>query len=158
MLQSNLEEDILKIVVVNRYSKAPPAVSFTKNFGLKQGAIASCVAHDSHNIIAVGTNDIDICNSINLIILAKGGVSAVSGEITHLLKLPVAGIMSERNGYEVAEEYEKIDHVAKYFGSSLSSPFMTLSFCALLVIPELKLSDKGLFDGKTFSFTDLYAN
>ena len=158
MLQSNVEDDILKIVVINRYSGAPPAISFTKNFGLKQGAIASCVAHDSHNIIAVGTNDTDICNSINLIIESKGGVSAVSGDVSHLLKLPVAGIMSERNGYEIAEEYEKIDHVAKYFGSTLSSPFMTLSFCALLVIPELKLSDKGLFDGKSFSFTDLYAN
>jgi adenine deaminase len=149
--------DVLKIVVLNRYFPAPPAVGFIEGFGLKSGAMASCVAHDSHNIIAVGTDDKSIVTAINAIVMSQGGISAVSGnEVLHL-PLPVAGIMSEKDGYEVAESYHIVDEqVRKKLGSTLKSPFMTLSFMALLVIPELKLSDKGLFNGKSFSFTDLF--
>jgi adenine deaminase len=156
-LEADVTQDVLKIVVVNRYFDAPPAIAFIKNFGLKQGAIASCVAHDSHNIIAVGTNDKDITEAINLIIKSRGGVSLVNGEERKIVSLPVAGIMSTIDGYEVANLYEAIDVRAKELGATLSAPFMTLSFCALLVIPKLKLSDKGLFDGESFAFTDIYA-
>lgn len=154
--ESNLEKDILKITVVNRYEDAPPAVAFIKNFGLKTGAIASSVGHDSHNIIAVGIDDASICTAVNLLIEAKGGVSAVSGKKEEILPLPVGGIMSSEDGYQVAEAYTRIDRMAKGMGSTLNSPFMTLSFMALLVIPDLKLSDKGLFDGRKFSFRDLF--
>ncbi|MBY5952134.1 adenine deaminase [Algoriphagus marincola] len=154
--ESNLEKDILKITVVNRYEDAPPAVAFIKNFGLKTGAIASSVGHDSHNIIAVGIDDASICRAVNLLIEAKGGVSAVSGKKEEILPLPVGGIMSPEDGYQVAEAYTRIDRMAKEMGSSLNSPFMTLSFMALLVIPDLKLSDKGLFDGRKFEFCDLF--
>jgi adenine deaminase len=155
-LQSDVSQDVLKIVVVNRYFDAPPAVSFITNVGLKKGAIASCVAHDSHNIIAVGTNDKDICEAINLIVKEQGGVSLANGIEKQVVSLPVAGIMSHLDGYKVAESYENIDMASKKLGATLSSPYMTLSFCALLVIPELKLSDKGLFDGKNFCFTSFY--
>lgn len=154
--ESNLEADILKITVVNRYQDAPPAVAFIKNFGLKTGAIASSVGHDSHNIIAVGVDDESICRAVNLIIQAKGGVSAISREKEDILPLPVGGIMSASDGYEVAAAYTRIDRMAKEMGSTLASPFMTLSFMALLVIPDLKLSDKGLFDGKRFGFTEIF--
>lgn len=154
--ESNPEKDILKITVVNRYKDAPPAIAFIKNFGLKSGAIASSVGHDSHNIIAVGVDDSSICKAVNLIINAKGGVSAVNGVNEELLALPVGGIMSPEDGYQVAKAYIKIDRMAKEMGSKLNSPFMTLSFMALLVIPDLKLSDKGLFNGQKFEFTDLF--
>lgn len=154
--ESNPDRDILKITVVNRYQDAPPAVAFIKNFGLKTGAIASSVGHDSHNIIAVGIDDDSICRAVNLLIEAKGGISAVSGEKEEVLPLPVGGIMSPEDGYKVAEAYTRIDRMAKEMGSSLNSPFMTLSFMALLVIPDLKLSDKGLFDGKRFEFTEVF--
>lgn len=148
------DRDILKIVVVNRYqADAKPAVAFIKNFGLKSGAIASSVAHDSHNIIAVGPDDECIARAINLIISKKGGVSiaGTSQKIPdEILSLPVAGLMSNENGYAVAEAYTRIDRLAKEAGSTLAAPFMTLSFMALLVIPKLKLSDKGLFDGEQF--------
>ncbi len=154
---SDRENDILKITVVNRYQNAPPALAFIKNFGLKQGAIASSVAHDSHNIIAVGVDDASICEAVNLIIQAHGGVSAVDGKgAKKLLKLPIAGIMSGDDGYQVAKEYSAIDRFAKELGCELNSPFMSLSFMALLVIPNLKLSDLGLFDGEKFSLTDLF--
>jgi adenine deaminase len=152
----DLEQDILKIVVKNRYSDAPPAVGFINGFGLKKGALASSVAHDSHNIIAVGTNDASIAAAMNLIIESKGGVGLVNGDDTLLLPLPFAGIMSSDDGWKVANTYEKIDRMAKQSGSTLHAPYMTLSFMALLVIPDLKLGDKGLFDGKTFSFTELW--
>lgn len=155
-VESNPEKDILKITVVNRYQDAPPAVAFIKNFGLKTGAIASSVGHDSHNIIAVGIDDESISRAVNLLIEAKGGISAVSGEKEEVLPLPVGGIMSPEDGYQVAEAYTRIDRMAKEMGSSLNSPFMTLSFMALLVIPDLKLSDKGLFDGKRFEFTNVF--
>jgi adenine deaminase len=153
---SDTENDILKIAVVNRYrSDAPVAKSFIKNFGLKRGAIASTVAHDSHNIIAVGVDDESICKAINLVIKAKGGVSAVSDHFQKVLPLPVAGLMSNENGYEVAAAYTEIDKMAKEtLGSTLQAPFMTLSFMALLVIPHLKLSDLGLFDGDKFEFVN----
>lgn len=155
-VQSNIEKDILKLVVVNRYNDAPPAIAFVKNVGLKEGAMASSVAHDSHNIIAVGTNDEDIVSAINLLIEHKGGVSAANGSIKNVLSLPVAGLMSNEDGYEIAIKYETLDHQIKEWGSTLQSPYMTLSFLALLVIPELKLSDKGLFDGNTFKLTSIF--
>ncbi|WP_231426576.1 adenine deaminase [Pedobacter sp. Leaf250] len=149
---SDSENDVLKMVVVNRYQDAPIAVSFVKNFGLKQGAIASSVAHDSHNIIAVGVDDKSICDAVNLVIQETGGVVALGNGNEKVLPLPVAGLMSNHNGYEVAERYTSIDKFAKDLGSTLVAPFMTLSFMALLVIPRLKLSDKGLFDGDNFEF------
>ena len=154
--ESNLDQDILKITVVNRYQDAAPSLAFIKNFGLKSGAIASSVGHDSHNIIAVGVDDIAICRAVNLLIKAKGGVSAVCGDQEEVLPLPVGGIMSPEDGYKVATAYTRIDRMAKEMGSRLNSPFMTLSFMALLVIPDLKLSDKGLFDGKKFAFTSVF--
>lgn len=149
---SDLENDVLKMVVVNRYHDAPIAVSFVKNFGLKEGAIASSVAHDSHNIIAVGVDDKSICEAVNLVINETGGVVALGNGKKEVLALPVAGLMSNHNGYQVAESYTSIDQFAKDLGSTLLAPFMTLSFMALLVIPHLKLSDKGLFDGDEFKF------
>ncbi len=154
---SNIEKDILKITVVNRYQNSPPAIAFINKFNLKKGAIASCVGHDSHNIIAVGVDDHLICKAVNLIIKNKGGISAVSNNDDFVLPLHVAGIMTNEDGYEVAQKYAEIDaYVREYLGSTLTAPFMTLSFMALLVIPQLKLSDKGLFDGKSFNFTDLF--
>ena len=172
------DHDILKLVVVNRYQDAPPAVAFIKNFGLTHGAIASSVGHDSHNITAVGCDDESICRAVNLVIRAQGGLSAVAGTVSHqhdeemmsrreflhittapetqLLPLPVAGLMTDTDGYDVAAQYTRLDEFAKQeLGSSLSAPFMTLSFMALLVIPSLKLSNMGLFDGKVFDFTPL---
>jgi adenine deaminase len=150
---SDVDNDILKIVVVNRYSNQPIAKSFIKNMGIKKGALASSVAHDSHNIVAVGVDDQSICEAVNLIIKSGGGVSAVSENDKIVLSLPVAGLMSNLNGYDVAKAYTEIDLFSKnVLGSRLSAPFMTLSFMALLVIPHLKLSDKGLFDGNQFKF------
>jgi adenine deaminase len=149
---SDPSTDILKMVVVNRYHQAPIASCFIRNIGLKQGAIASSVAHDSHNIVAVGVDDAQIAEAVNLVIREKGGVSCSSPGNAQVLGLPVAGLMSEKDGYEVAKAYTAIDAMAKDLGSPLSAPFMTLSFMALLVIPHLKLSDKGLFDGDRFGF------
>lgn len=150
---ADTENDILKMVVVNRYHHAPVAKCFIKNFGFTGGAVASTVAHDSHNIVAVGADDEALARAINLVIEAKGGVSCVnSGTESLVLPLPVAGLMSAEDGYLVAEQYTAIDAMAKSLGSTLSAPFMTLSFMALLVIPHLKLSDKGLFDGDRFEF------
>lgn len=150
-INSNTDDDILKIVVVNRYKEAPVAKAFIRNFGLKKGAIASSVAHDSHNIVAVGVDDESICKAVNLVIEKKGGVSCVGNE-DKIVPLPVAGLMSTEDGYEVAKKYSAIDKAAKELGSKLSAPYMTLSFMALLVIPHLKLSDLGLFDGDDFKF------
>jgi adenine deaminase len=152
-LTSDVGNDILKIVVVNRYNKAPIAKAFIKNFGLKTGAIASSVAHDSHNIVAVGCDDASLARAINHIIKTSGGVSCVDNNGNEkIVALPVAGLISNENGYKVATAYTEIDKMAKMLGSTLSAPFMTLSFMALLVIPHIKLSDKGLFDGDSFSF------
>ncbi len=153
---SDTSSDILKIAVINRYNEAPAAVAFIQNFGLKEGAIASSVAHDSHNIIVVGVDDESMSTAVNLIIENKGGVAAVNKNKKLTLPLPVAGIMSNKDGYEIAEAYTAIDQMSKEMGSTLISPFMTLSFMALLVIPHLKLSDKGLFDGQQFKFTELF--
>lgn len=154
---SNTNNDVLKMVVVNRYSNSPPAIAFINGFDLKEGALASCVGHDSHNIIAVGTDDAAICKAVNLIIENKGGISAIDSNNEHVLPLPVAGIMSTDEGSVVANSYSKIDQFTKEtLGCRLKAPFMTLSFMALLVIPRLKLSDKGLFDGGDFKFTPLF--
>ncbi|HUR11333.1 MAG TPA: adenine deaminase C-terminal domain-containing protein, partial [Flavitalea sp.] len=136
----------------NRYRDAPISKAFILNTGFKKGAIASSVAHDSHNIIAVGTNDFDICKAVNLIIRNKGGISYSDGDNEKILPLPVAGLMSMEDGFEIARTYTIMDAAAKSLGSTLQAPFMTLSFMALLVIPSLKLSDKGLFDGDRFTF------
>ncbi len=154
-LSSNIDQDILKISVVNRYENKAPSVAFIKNFGLKKGAIASSVGHDSHNIIAVGTSDEEICNAVNLIIKNKGGICAVNKENKKSLPLPVAGIISDKDAWETGKLYQEIDKMAKELGSTLKAPFMTLSFMALLVIPDLKLSDKGLFSGKKFEFVNI---
>lgn len=148
--------DILKLAVVNRYRKAPPAVAFIRGFGVKHGAIASSVAHDCHNIVAVGADDESLAAAINAVIQKKGGISAVHGNEAAVLPLPVAGIMSAGDGYEVARQYQALDQLAKSMGSTLAAPFMTLSFMALLVIPRLKLSDRGLFDGDRFSFVPVF--
>ena len=152
---SDIENDILKMAVVNRYENAPPAIAFIKNFGLKSGAIASSVAHDCHNIVVVGTSDEEICKAVNILIENKGGICAVNGNENKSLALPVAGIMSDKDGWETGKLYQEIDAMSKQLGSNLKAPFMTLSFMALLVIPDLKLSDKGLFSGNSFSFVDL---
>jgi len=151
-LISDIENDILKMVVVNRYKQAPVAKAFIKNFGLKKGAIASSVAHDSHNIVAVGCDDALLMKAINMVIREQGGVSCVDESDEKIIALPVAGLMSADDGYKVAAAYTEIDAMAKSLGSTLSAPFMTLSFMALLVIPHIKLSDKGLFNGDRFSF------
>jgi adenine deaminase len=157
-LVSNAEKDILKMTVVNRYQDQKPSIAFIKNFGLKEGAIASSVGHDSHNVIAVGVSDEAICKAVNLIIKHKGGICAVSNSEEKILPLPVAGIMSDKDGETVGIHYAELDKMAKQLGSTLNAPYMTLSFMALLVIPSLKLSDKGLFDGTDFKFTPLEVN
>ena len=154
-LVSNTETDVLKMTVVNRYKNDEPALAFIKNFGLKEGAIASSVGHDSHNIIAVGVSDEAICKAVNLIIENKGGICAVSNTDQKIVSLPVAGIMSDKNAETIGHAYAELDAFAKQLGTTLNAPYMTLSFMALLVIPSLKLSDKGLFDGGKFEFTSL---
>lgn len=151
-VQSIPEKDILKITVVNRYKEAVPAKAFIKGFGLKQGALASSIAHDSHNIVAVGVNDEDINKAVNEVIKNQGGISAVYDGKLYSLPLPVGGLMSAEDGYVVADKYTELDKISKAMGSTLTSPYMTLSFMALLVIPSLKLSDLGLFDGDKFEF------
>lgn len=153
---SDTEKDILKLTVVNRYKDAPPSIAFVKNFGLKKGAIASSIAHDSHNIIAVGVSDIEIADAVNLVIENMGGIAVVCDNERLVLPLPVAGIMTDEDGFEVAESFSNLEELVKGMGSQLNSPFSTLSFMALLVIPSIKLSDKGLFDGERFSFMPLF--
>ncbi|MGK7927725.1 MAG: adenine deaminase [Spirulina sp.] len=155
-IASDRDRDLLKIAVVNRYADTPPAVALIQNFGLKRGAIASSVAHDSHNILAVGTTDEELCTVVNAIIGARGGIAAIEGNTLEILPLPVAGLMSGEDGYEIARRYAHLDAFAKQLGSPLSAPFMTLSFMALLVIPDLKLSDRGLFSGQKFQFVSLF--
>lgn len=154
-LISDIENDVLKMTVVNRYRNSEPAIAFIKNFGLKEGAIASSVGHDSHNIIAVGVSDEEICKAVNLIIENQGGVCAVNSSEEKIVSLPVAGIMSDQPAEEIGKQYAELDKMAKEMGSKLRAPYMSLSFMALLVIPSLKLSDKGLFDGSSFKFTSL---
>jgi len=153
---ADTNRDILKIVNLSRYTNEKPQVAFIRGFNLKTGAIASSVAHDSHNILAVGTNDTDLITAINLIIASKGGLAAVNGKESLLLPLPYAGLMSNLPASEVAALYKQLNRNAESWGSTFTAPFMTLSFMALLVIPELKLSDKGLFDGTNFCFTSMF--
>jgi adenine deaminase len=154
MVVSDVKQDLLKMVVINRYKEAPIAKALIRNFGLKQGALASSVAHDSHNVVAVGADDESLCEAVNLLIENKGGISCVKENFEMVIPLPVGGLMSADDGYRVAELYSLIDKAAKEAGCTLSAPFMTLSFMALLVIPHLKLSDKGLFDGDAFQLLD----
>ena len=147
---ADIEKDILKVVVYNRYHAATPKVGLIQSFGFKSGAIASTVAHDSHNIIAVGVDDESILKAINLVVQEKGGISCVQNELSKVIGLPVAGLMSTEDPYQVAIDYIEIDKMAKALGTQLESPFMTLSFMALLVIPHIKMSDLGLFDGDQF--------
>jgi len=146
--------DILLLCVVNRYEEAPPALAFIRGFGLKKGALASSVAHDSHNVVAVGSDPHSLCRAVNSVIEARGGIAVAGESNVELLPLPIAGLMSDGDGIEVGRRYAELDLLAHELGSSLRAPFMTLSFMSLLVIPELKLSDRGLFDGRTFSFVD----
>ncbi len=154
-LVSNTDSDVLKMTVVNRYKNDVPAIAFIKNFGIKEGAIASSVGHDSHNIIAVGASDEAIARAVNLIIENKGGICAVTASKEEIVSLPVAGIMSDKSAEEIGKSYAALDAMAKDMGSKLRAPYMSLSFMALLVIPSLKLSDKGLFDGTSFNFTSV---
>ena len=154
-LVSNTKTDVLKMTVVNRYKNAEPSIAFIKNFGLKEGAIASSVGHDSHNIIAIGVSDEMICKAVNLIIENRGGICAVTSSKEKIVSLPVAGIMSDKPANEIGKSYAELDKMAKEMGSQLRAPYMSLSFMALLVIPSLKLSDKGLFNGNSFQFTSL---
>jgi len=153
---SDLERDLLKIVVVNRFSPKKPVVGFVHGFGLKNGALASSIAHDSHNLIAVGTDDHSITGALNAVIREKGGIVVCHDGKEDILSLPVAGLMTTDDGETVADEYKELNQKAKETGTSLNAPFMTLSFMALLVIPELKISDRGLFDVTKFRFTDLF--
>jgi adenine deaminase len=157
-LHSDISRDILKIANINRYHESEIAFGFVKGMGLKIGAIASTIAHDSHNIIAIGADDVSMQNAINGLITCKGGIAYAKGDSVHVLPLEIAGLMSSRNGYDIAKEYEVIDQMAREAGSDIHSPFMSLSFLALLVIPSLKLSDKGLFNGDTFTFTSMYCD
>ena len=154
-LVSDVDNDILKMVVYNRYAPAKPAVGFIHGIGLKKGAMASTVAHDSHNIVAVGTSDAEICSAINKIIETEGGILATSNGDVKALELPVGGLLSDQPGSEIARLYEEVDAYAKELGTTLRAPFMTIAFMSLLVIPEIKLGDKGLFDGRSFQFISL---
>ena len=153
---SDTDRDIIKLAVVNRYGDTKPAVGFVRNFGIKRGAIASSVAHDSHNIVAVGVSDEDVCRAVNLVICNRGGIGAVSGSREMILPLPIAGIMSDKDYAVVADRYTKLNDMAKAMGSKLRAPFMALSFMALLVIPEIKMSDKGLFNAERFRMMDVF--
>lgn len=150
------EAGVLRLAVVNRYSKAPPALAFVRNCGQIRGALASTVAHDSHNIVAVGSDEVSLARVVNLLMDARGGCAAFDGERSMVLPLPIAGLMSPEPGADVAASYSGITKMARAMGSTLEAPFMTLSFLALLVIPELKLSDRGLFDGRSFSFVPVF--
>jgi adenine deaminase len=156
IINADTASDILKIVVKDRYKDLPPAIGFIKGFGLKSGAFASSVAHDSHNIICVGTIDNDIVNAVNEVIKMNGGLAVADGNYINSLPLPVAGIMSDQPVEKVASEYERLSEKVRLSGCKMSAPFMTLSFMALLVIPELKLSDQGLFDAREFKFVPLF--
>lgn len=156
ILEADTGNDLLKIVVKDRYTDSPPVVGFIKGFGLKKGAFASSVAHDSHNIIAVGTNNADIISSINKIVEMKGGLAVSSGNMIDSLELNIGGIMTTRSCREVAHDYERLNQLTREYGCMMKAPFMTLSFMALLVIPELKIGDRGLFDVNKFQLVSLF--
>lgn len=154
---TDISKDILKMVVINRYEEAPPAVAFINGFGLKEGAMATSVAHDSHNIIAIGVDDQDIALAVNTIVDSKGGICTVKdNKVLDQLVLPFGGLMSDKELKEIALAFKKNNDNAKNMGSSFENPFITASFMSLLVIPSLKLSDKGLFDSEQFSFLSLF--
>ena len=155
-LVSDVDNDILKIAVINRYEKKKIALGFIKNFGLKKGAIASSVAHDSHNIVVIGCSDEEMTNAANMIINTKGGMAAWSHDKNICIPLPIAGIMTNADGHKVAADYQALVTLSKEFGSTLNDPIMTMGFMSLLVIPKLKLSDKGLFDCEKFQLTELF--
>ncbi len=154
-IQPDIEDDILKIAVVERYGHNRMSNGFVKGFGLKRGAIATSVAHDSHNIIAVGTNSEDMATAVNRLVENNGGLVAASDGQFNSLKLPIAGLMSSESAEDISLKLSVLQQKVKEMGCQLDSPFMTLSFMALLVIPKLKISDMGLFDGETFEFVDL---
>jgi adenine deaminase len=158
LVYSNISDDILKLAVINRYAQSPPAIAWITGFGLQQGALASSIAHDSHNIIAVGTSDEELAAAINAVIAGNGGIAVTGADGTTALSLPVAGLMSTMPAREVGEKYAELSRLAGTLGSPMKAPFMTLSFMALLVIPHLKLSDLGLFDCDTFRLTTLKVN
>jgi len=155
---SDVKNDILKLVVTNRYNNSEPAIGFIQGLGFKYGAVAQSIAHDSHNIIAAGTNDEDLLKAINTVVSLKGGIAISEKGNIHQLPLEIAGLMSSESGEKTASAYAKINELAKSLGSSFKSPLMTLSFMALLVIPELKLGDKGLFDVNAFSPVSLFVD
>lgn len=156
VMESDTKNDVLKLVVIDRYQNKPVSVAFINGFGLQKGAIASSVAHDSHNVVAIGTNDKDLVNAVNLVMKSKGGLAVTDHYTQEILPLPVAGLMSDQEGEKVAESYSSLEKIAKAFGIKLKAPFMTLSFMSLLVIPKLKLGDKGLFDGEKFEFISIF--
>jgi len=156
LVGSDTDNDVLKIIVKDRYNDSPPVPGFIKGFGLKEGAFASSVAHDSHNIISIGTNDKDITSSVNEIVRQKGGLAVSSGGKLVSLQLNIGGIMTTRYCGEVARDYEKLNELVKSLGCAMAAPFMTLSFMALLVIPDLKIGDRGLFDVKKFCHVPLF--
>lgn len=153
---SDLDRDVLKLSVINRYSNQNPSLGFAKGFGIKEGALATSISHDSHNVIGVGTTDVDLCKAVNKIIENKGGMCVITDEKEKCLPLPIAGLMSDNDYTKVSEDYKSIKELSKRTGSELRSPFMTLSFLSLLVIPEIKISDKGLFDVNKLEFIDLF--
>jgi adenine deaminase len=157
-INPDINRDILKIVVKDRYKDLPPAVGFIKGFGLKRGAFASCIAHDSHNIISIGTNDKDIVTSINEIIRLHGGLAVSSGKTVNSLELNIGGIMTTRSCNEIALDYDNLNQLVNSFGCTMKAPFMTLSFMALLVIPDLKIGDQGLFDVNKFELVSLFVD
>ncbi|MDT4848604.1 Adenine deaminase [compost metagenome] len=153
MICTDTRQDVLKIAVINRYAPAPPAIGFIRNFGLKAGAIASTVAHDSHNIVVVGVDDEAIAEVVNALIAVQGGIAVTGGGGTEVMPLPIAGLITDMQAEAAAAAYVRLDAQAKALGSTLSAPFMTLSFMALPVIPSLKMTDKGLFNVDSFNFT-----
>jgi adenine deaminase len=155
-IDQDIDSDLLKIVVKDRYKDAPPAIGFIRGFGLKKGAFASSIAHDSHNIISVGTNDADIVKSINRVVSLKGGLAVSERGNVQSLQLDIGGIMASRPCEELAGDYENLNQLLKSMGCPMNAPFMTLSFMALLVIPDLKIGDRGLFDVKTFKPVSLF--
>jgi len=155
-VKSDISNDVLKIVVKDRYKDLPPAIGFIKGFGIKKGAFASSIAHDSHNIIAVGTNDRDLINSINEIVALQGGLAVSDDGTVNSIQLNIGGIMTTRSCEEIAHDYDNLNHLVSSMGCRMKAPFMTLSFMALLVIPDLKIGDRGLFDVKKFEQVSLF--
>ena len=156
VVEADPQADLLKILVHNRYQPAPPAIAFVRGFGLKIGAMASSIAHDSHNIIAIGVSDLDLARAINLLQESGGGICFVTGDEVKRMELPVAGLMGLGSCDEMAASYSMLEQMVRENGCRLQTPYMTMSFLALPVIPALKITDQGLFDGDKFELTDLF--